>query len=50
MSQKDEDNGESIGRASDKQRGGHCQNKEKNMDEISSHEDSLFLFLMTIPV
>jgi hypothetical protein len=41
MSQKDEDDGESIGRASDDQCGGHCQNEKNDMDDISSHEDSL---------
>lgn len=41
MSQEDEDDGESIGRASDDQCGGYCQNKKNDMNEISSHEDSL---------
>ncbi len=50
VSQKDEDNCERISRASNDQRGGHCQNEKNNMDGMSSHEKQLFLFLMTVAV
>jgi hypothetical protein len=50
VSEEDEGDGKRIGRASDDPRGGHCQNEKNNMDVISSHEERLLLFLMTIPI
>jgi hypothetical protein len=50
MSEKDEDDGEGIGKTSDHQSGGYRQYEENNMYEIPAHEKILFLFLMTIPV
>jgi hypothetical protein len=45
MSQENKDNYKGIGRASNDQRGGHCQNEKDNMEGISSHENSYFFFL-----
>jgi hypothetical protein len=50
VSEEDENNGKRIGRASNDPRGGHCQDKKNDMDGISSHQERLLLFLMTIPV
>jgi hypothetical protein len=50
MSQKDEYDGDGVARTSCDPCGGYCQNEKSNMDDISSHEDSLLLFLMAIPV
>jgi hypothetical protein len=45
MSEEDEDKRKRISRASNDQRGGHCQNEKNNMDGISSHENDYFFFL-----
>jgi len=45
MSQEDEYNRKRISRASNDQRGGHCQNKKNDMEGISSHENNYFFFL-----
>jgi hypothetical protein len=50
VSKEDENNGKRIGRASNDPRGGHCQDEKDDMDGVSSHQERLFLFLMTIPV
>jgi hypothetical protein len=50
MAKEDENNGKRIGRASNDPRGGHCQDEKNNMDGVSSHQERLLLFLMTIPV
>ena len=50
MSKKDENNGQRISRASNDPRGGHCQDEKDDRNVISSHQNRLFLFLMTIPV
>lgn len=50
VAKEDENNGKRIGRAPDDPRGGHCQDEKNDMDVVSSHQERLFLFLMTIPV
>ena len=45
VSKEDEYNCKRISRASNDQRGGHCQNEKDNMDGISSHENNYFFFL-----
>jgi hypothetical protein len=50
MSQKDENDGDRISGASNNQCGGHRQNEKEDMNPVSTHQEALFLFLMTIPV
>jgi hypothetical protein len=50
MSQKDEHNGDGVTRSSRHPGGNHRQDEENNMDEMTTHEKGLFLFLVTIPV
>jgi hypothetical protein len=50
MSEKDQDDSNGIGGASNNQCGGHRQNEKDNMNPGSMHQGTLFLFLMTIPV
>jgi len=50
MSQEDEDNGDGVAGSSCHPGGDDRQDEEDDMDELATHENGLFLFLMAVPV